>query len=572
MVIWGIIEGSQHTMPTVISFHALHDANVSVVVDGNVLVVLELERLFEQRYFCSNPRKQIFIEQWKQAVDHVTSFTQVHDFDVAVASWIMPTQVEILSSLVKAKRWVTVDHHLAHAALGFYDSPFKSALVFSYDGGGNDGTFNVYHADRNKGIKHLKWVGLNLGTPFRQLAIAMPEVTGGKGTSEETKDLTTYMRFAPLALSGKVMGYAALGSIREEWVDGFDIYYRQFVSPLQAMYTLGERTKLVMEPNSLKAKDARDVAATSQHVFEKLLCEKIDYFLSLKMKDDESFRNKIDGIVLTGGCALNVHANELVFERFLLPVHVPSAPNDCGISVGAAWSIDPPKHQPKQLQYSGMPLFDHRYLEGIAVKRGARKIEISEIARILVEEKVAVGLVRGRQEFGPRALGHRSIICYPNTKEVKDLINKFKSREWFRPLCPSVTLECSKCIFKPARNESEESDGNSKIPPSPYMSFAPKLTDKAKCLFPAISHFDGTSRLQTVTKDDEPWYHSLLQEVGKLNGGYEILLNTSFNVKGKPILNRLSTALEILDSSQSDIFKYVVIEDWLFTKKVEEVG
>eukprot|EP00112_Aurelia_sp_Birch-Aquarium-sp1_P007756 Seg1847.2 transcript_id=Seg1847.2/GoldUCD/mRNA.D3Y31 product="Nodulation protein U" protein_id=Seg1847.2/GoldUCD/D3Y31 len=561
-------------MPKIISFHVLHDANVSVIEDGKLIVVLELERLFEQRYFCSNPRKNIFIDQWKQAIDHVTSFADLHQFDIGITSWVMPTQVQILQSLVKAERWITVDHHLAHAALSFYDSPFNRSLIFSYDGGGNDGTFNVYFGDRHGGIRHLKWVGLNLGTPFRQLAIAMPEVTGKSQDAEETKDLTTYMRFAALALSGKVMGYAALGKIREGWISAFEQYYRQFISPLQAMYSLGEKIGLVLEPNSLSKEDARDVAATSQHVFEKLLCEQVAIHMYLNSDEGTSYQEMIDGIVLTGGCALNVHANELVFEKFGFPVHVPSAPNDCGISVGAAWAIDPPKYAPKQVQYAGLPLFDHRYLQGTATKRGARMVHIPEIARILVEEKVAIGVVRGRQEFGPRALGHRSVLCYPNCKEVKDQLNRFKSREWFRPLCPSVTIECSKRMYTQAFQIDNSSTAKTAghVPESPYMSFAPKLKEEVKDSFPAICHFDGTSRLQTVQKDDEPWYHQLLCEVGKLNGGYEILLNTSFNVKGKPILNRLSTALEILDSAETDLFKYVLIEDFLFTKCRDKIS
>ncbi|XP_030831521.1 uncharacterized protein LOC752072 [Strongylocentrotus purpuratus] len=574
-------------MPAIIAFHTLHDANVSICEDGKLLAVLELERLFAKRYFCSGQRKSVFTEQWQQAIDLMIKFTGLSSFDVAVCSWVLPSQREILQTLVNAKEWVTVDHHKCHAALGLYDSPFSDALILSYDGGGNDGTFNVYQGNRRDGVELIEKVCLNLGTPYRQIAMAMPEVTRQEYDPES---ITTFMRFAPLAMSGKIMGYAALGNVREEWLPHFKEYYKEFLTPLISVFNLGERLGVSLEPNALDNSTARDVAATSQHVFTQLLLDQISKFLDLYRKANNS---EPDGIVLTGGCALNVHANQSVIEEFGYPVHIPSAPNDCGISVGAAWCVESPKERCPTL-YAGLPLFDVNYLDAVAMERDATKVTVAEVAALLVEGAI-IGIVRGRQEFGPRALGHRSLVCYPNRLALKEEINKLKSREWFRPLCPAITERSAARMFLGRESSKKKRCGGNEDPClssspskvdsplclqavpgespadwmglSPYMSFAPPLREEAQKLFPAIAHYDGTARLQTVSPSSEPWFHSLLEEVGRQadDGGYEILLNTSFNVKGKPILNHLSTALEILDSSPEGTMTHVLIEDWLFT-------
>ncbi len=138
-----------------------------------------------------------------------------------------------------------------------------------------------------------------------------------------------------------------------------------------------------------------------------------------------------------------------------------------------------------------------------------------------------VGVVRGAQEFGPRALGHRSLLAYPGREVdgLKDRLNRIKGREWYRPVCPVVAAESSPLFFGVAVD-------------SPYMSFAPRLLPEALVRFPHIAHCDGTSRVQTVTESDDPWLYALLQAVAARNGGFPILANTSFNprVKGEGVL------------------------------------
>lgn len=506
----------------VIAFHVQHDASVAVAEDGHLRAVLELERLFESRYFASAAAPEDFEAQWRQAIDAVTRATGLERFDVAVTSWVMPSQRRALARLVRADRWATVDHHRAHALHGLHDAGLGHALVVSYDGGGNDGSFNVFRASGGV-LERVERVALNLGTPYRLLATAMPEVTRGQPQP----------RAGHLSLAGKLMAYAALGEARAAWLPAVRDYYLCYQEPSQALYSLGEALGLELEPDSLGEEDARSLASTSQLAFEEILLSHLRRHLRPDDRD----------LVLTGGCALNVVANERVRRECGRAVHVPPAPNDAGISVGALWSVEGPRERPSA--FVGMPLVAD-VTERELRDRGAIRSSRAILARLLLEGAI-VGVARGRAELGPRALGHRSILAYPDRVEVRDRINaRIKSREWYRPVAPVVlAARAERVVHEP--------------PNSPYMSFAPSLTEDARRRFPAISHVDGTARLQTV---EDGFLAELLSEVERL-GGTPVLANTSFNLRGRPLLHRASSAVAALDQVDLD---YVQVEDWLLAK------
>eukprot|EP00931_Biecheleriopsis_adriatica_P076330 TRINITY_DN50051_c0_g1_i1.p1 TRINITY_DN50051_c0_g1~~TRINITY_DN50051_c0_g1_i1.p1 ORF type:complete len:165 (+),score=28.73 TRINITY_DN50051_c0_g1_i1:220-714(+) len=156
--------------------------------------------------------------------------------------------------------------------------------------------------------------------------------------------------------------------------------------------------------------------------------------------------------------------------------------------------------------------------------------------------------MRGRQEFGPRALGHRSLLAVPDSEGMKARMNRLKARAWYRPAAPMIAEEALEQVF-----------GNKQL--SPYMSFAPIVNQDMQRRFPGLAHLDGTARHQSVSKRDEPWVHALLQAVGR-HTGLAALINTSFNTKGAPICNTLSEALEMLDKLED--LDFVLVEDWLF--------
>ncbi|WP_437763377.1 carbamoyltransferase C-terminal domain-containing protein [Sorangium sp. So ce281] len=504
----------------VIAFHVQHDAGLAVAHDGVLELALELERLFEERYFASAWDTEIFRTQWRRAIEVAVRATGIERFDMAVTSWVMPSLRRILAELVSAERWVTVDHHRAHALHGIHDAPFRRALVMSFDGGGNDGTCNLFRA-YDRALTHLRRVPLNLGTPYRLLATAMPEVTGRRPQP----------RAGHLSLAGKLMAYAALGRIREAWLGPVEDYYLNFQEPLQALYSLGEQLGLELEADAVAEDEARDLAATSQAVFEKLVLRILQEHLA---EHDE-------GIVLTGGCALNVRANELVRRMFGRPVHVPPAPNDAGIATGALWSVEPPSAPPDV--FAG-PWLVMDVGEGELVRRGAVRTGVEAIASLLRRGAV-IGVAHGRAELGPRALGHRSLLALPGSREVKERINaRIKSREWYRPLAPAVAAARAGEFLLDAA-------------PSPYMSFAVEMRPEALVRFPAAAHLDGTARAQIVAPET---FLGRLLEALEQQGEPPIVLNTSFNTKGRPLLQRASAALDALDETHLD---FAWIEGWL---------
>ena len=195
------------------------------------------------------------------------------------------------------------------------------------------------------------------------------------------------------------------------------------------------------------------------------------------------------------------------------------------------------------ITYAGLPLLDREKLS-----LGGRKVNKKEIAELIKDGKI-LGLVYGDSEVGPRALGNRSIVCDPNIADMKDILNsKVKFREWYRPFAPFCKKEEAHNWFESRNFDNLE-----------YMSYAPKV--KVDTL-PAITHVDGTARLQTVTEESHPHFYELLTEFGKISET-NVLLNTSFNIRGYPILSTIEDALYALNNTQMD---YVVIEDYLFGK------
>jgi len=168
-----------------------------------------------------------------------------------------------------------------------------------------------------------------------------------------------------------------------------------------------------------------------------------------------------------------------------------------------------------------------------------------------LNEGLIVGVVRDTSEHGPRALGNRSILCNPTYPNMKDILNeKVKNREWYRPFAPVCRLEDVSKYF--------DFDGESR-----WMSFCPTVKEEYRDKLVSITHVDGTARVQTVTKEQNPWLYELLTEFEK-ESGVGVLLNTSFNVNGKPILSRYSDAFEVYNNTKMDA---LVLDKFYFKKR-----
>jgi carbamoyltransferase len=267
-----------------------------------------------------------------------------------------------------------------------------------------------------------------------------------------------------------------------------------------------------------------------------------------------------DNLVLAGGCALNSSFNGRIVGRHgFSQVFVPSAPADDGNAIGAAWlshsQANPGWRAPKgpMSPYLGStvstePLERMQGWEPRLRKLGAE--EVAPVTAKLLTEGKLVGWVQGKAEFGPRALGNRSILADPRPADAKDILNaKVKYREAFRPFAPSILAEHGPAWFEDYQD-------------APYMERTLVWKNAVRRHVPAVVHEDGTGRLQSVTAQRNPRYHALIAAVHALTG-VPVILNTSFNIMGKPILHTAEDAILMFYTSGLDA---LVVEDWLLVK------
>ncbi len=522
-------------MKNLVSIFAGHDASVSFWnAKTNKYYTIEVERLVKRRYFRVHEdndhlTQRAILEQCRDIANKAWGIE--NDYDAVLISsdgYIQPPST--LTQVFHTKQVKTLArHHVTHAASAFYQSPFDRALIISYDGGGDDGHFNVYSANE-EGITLVENIPSDFGGGYLLCGSMIKEV------AESSRH--------QLALAGKMMGLCAYGSIIEAHVKPFKDFYFD-----RDYRKLAERTKLPLKnldnpwENPLKnwvfeGKGGFDVAATAQAAFEYAVFGILDQY-------DPDIP-----LIVTGGCGLNVLVNEKIKCLYNRPVYVPPNPHDGGLSLGHLFLYQKPDHQ-VDVTYSGLPLLDRDELQRYVDEYGARKVNKIEIAQLIKGGKI-LGLVYGDSEVGPRALGNRSIVCDPNIADMKDILNsKVKFREWYRPFAPFCKKEEAHKYFETRNFDNLE-----------YMSYAPMVKKDYREKLPSITHADNTARLQTVTEESHPQFYEILTHFGELSET-NVLLNTSFNIRGYPILSTIEDALYALNNTQMD---YVVIEDYLFGK------
>ena len=534
-----------------ISFYGSHNASYVVEENGEILLILELERFLNYKnsglaqYKCPKTDDILFfaeyIPKWIMNKLNIAEFENCYHLNSDVIIYDRHS----LERLIPAKNYVHGLHHESHAAGCFYQSPYQEMLVFSFDGGGNDGKFNVYHCIRGESPKLLEAV-LNpinqinfeyydLGFPYMVIGHFLDDI--------KYQDLGT----GNLVYPGKLMGLSSYGKIRNEWLPSFMKFYKSDPNGLnyqEKIKVLGEEINVIFdEENRIKGEISWDIAATSQRAFE-------DSFLEIALPYINQFPNLPIGI--TGGCGLNILLNTRLVEEFNKEVFVGPDPNDCGIALGLLLNYLKPI-QPFDSTYLGTTLLDidnlANYIQNIFHNGTSHYLNDEILIDDLANGKI-IGVAKGKAEHGPRALGNRSIICNPSTPEMKDILNdKVKHREWYRPFAPVVRLEDVNKYFEWNKD-------------SRWMSFCPKVREEWKEKLAAITHIDGTARVQTVTKEQNEWLYNLLTKFEEKTG-IGVLLNTSFNIDGKPILSTVKDAFTILITTDMDC---LVIENYYFKK------
>jgi carbamoyltransferase len=557
----------------ILGLNAFHgDASAALLIDGQLVAALEEERLNRVKHWAGFPEGAACTCLTMGGVDqpdHVAIsrdprahfWTKVGRVLRRPGDWRRTrsraknlVDVSRLASRLRASgiaradggRVHFVEHHRAHLASAFLASPFDEAAVVSIDGFG-DFSSVMWGVGRGNHIDVRGCVGFphSLGqfyTAFTQL-LGFPKY----GDEYKMMGLAAYgrPRFAPLVRdvvrvdSDQVrlnLDYFIHHSVGVEmtWDGG-----EPTLGPIYSHKMIDTFGPARVPQTELEHRHA-DLAASVQLVLEEC------YFALL---NEVHARTKLKKVCLAGGVALNCVANGMIFERTPFEdVYVQPAAHDAGTSIGAAlhvWHevLGRPRgfvmrHVNYGPEYTDAEIQQELRSRGLEAKTLDEQSLVDATAHELVGGRI-VGWFQGRMEFGPRALGARSILADPRRKEMKDVLNaRIKYREPFRPFCPSVLSEATGEYFETNY-------------PSPFMVQAYKIKPEQRERIPAVTHQDGTGRLQTVERDVHPLYWGLLKRFGDISG-VPILINTSFN-ENEPIVNTPAQAIDCFQRTNMDV-------------------
>lgn len=455
-----------------------HDAAVSVIEDGNILFAAHAERYSKQKndWFTNDDLLLSALEFGKP--DAIAYYEKPWLKKLRIKTMggfggSRPYYKEFLDPKIKTK---TFKHHQSHAAAGYYTSRFNNAAIVVLDAIGEFETSTIWHGYGNDMRKVYSQSSISFGLFYS----AFTELVGLKPNEEE------YI----------MMGMAAYGNWKK--------YYKKVNSyfPKHDSQKYNFIKGIIDWGQPITEQDKFDIAASAQKVFEQRLIEFMKMAINLTGCHD---------LVFMGGCALNASANTLLWDLFANVWIMPN-PGDAGSSLGAAAAM-----YGKHLNWKG-PYLGYNL---------AGEYPVDDILQELVVNKIAA-VASGPAEFGPRALGNRSILADPRDPNIKDKVNAIKKRELFRPFAPVVLEEHASHWFDiPAT--------------SPYMQYTFRC--KQPEIIPSVVHHDGTSRVQTVNKDQHPGLYALLTKWYAITG-VPVLLNTSLNIKGQPLLNDESDIIE----------------------------
>jgi carbamoyltransferase len=566
-------------------FHA--DASAAIVLDGEVKFAIAEERLNRRKHFGGFPAlaAKACLDAVGAKISDVEHVAMGQDSDANLAKKVRyalanPAKVlnfirlrqrkeamrDVRSLLAKALDIDSgqlrfqehhLEHHIAHIASAYYCSPWEKAAGFSYDGSGDFVSTMMARCEGNE-IEVLDRVFLphSLGSLYTMIC----EFIGYSRYGDEGK----VMGLAPY---GKDIYCDEIGKMIAAKDGGFelDLSYFKPLGSNQGMQVLPDGTvqlarhfsdrmeKIFGEPRQLHAEIARrdmDLAFAVQHRFEEIFFHLLNQLHA---------RVPLEDLAMAGGCALNSVANGKLFDR--TPFHrtyIQPAAGDEGLAIGAALHTyhsvlkQPRRHELKH-SYLGPEFSDSRIQSALqSAGLQGRKLERAELLDETAERIAAgnvVGWFQGRMEWGPRALGNRSIVAHPGLPNMKDALNaRIKHREWFRPFAPSILAD--------KQHEYFEHDH-----PSPFMLHVYKIRPEKRKDLCAVNHVDDTGRLQTVTREENPMYYDLISAFYRKTG-IPVILNTSFN-ENEPIVCTPEEAIDCFQRTRMDV---LAIGPFLVTK------
>jgi len=556
-----------------------HDSAAAILKDGKVVAAVEEERFSRKKFDDGFPKQAI---NWclkesgisSENIDSVAfydkpvlKFERLLDNYIAVAPRGLYSFLDVIPKWLHKRLWVKDDiskhlkgfngkiifpeHHVSHAAHAFFTSAFDEAAILTVDGVGEWSTasFGTAHDTTIKLTNDIRWphsVGLFYSA------------------------FTYFLGFKVNEGEYKLMGLSAYGKpkyydlIMENLVDvkndgsiHLNMKYFSFTyDKVMTNQKFSDLFGITPRKEDSKAEQIHyDIAASAQLVLEDIL---------LKMVNHVHKKTGMVNLCFGGGVALNGVANYRILKEGPFDnLHIPPSPGDGGSAIGCAQYLYYCHDKNKRMMVDGVEGIKNNIFVGPSYSNDeiksfldTNKIDykfletnslLQTVAKLIVEGNV-VGWYQGKMEWGPRALGNRSIIADPRNAKMKDILNeKIKHRESFRPFAPCVLEEYT----------SEYFDVNV---PSPYMLLVAPVKKPEK--IPAVTHVDGTARLQTVSKDINLLFYNLITEFYKITG-VPVLINTSMNVRGEPIVDTPEQAYNMIVKTDMD---YTVMGDYIIKK------
>jgi len=546
-----------------------HDSAAALLKDGHVIAAVEEERFSRKKFDDGYPKMAI---DWclnecaisPKQIDSVAfydkpilKFERLLDNYIAVAPRGMYSFLDTIPKWLHKRLWIKneiknhlkdfkgniifPEHHMSHAAYAFYTSEFDESAILTIDGVGEWTTASFGIAKNNKIqlTNDIRWPH-SLGLFYSAF--------------------TYFLGFKVNEGEYKLMGLSSYGKpkyydlIKENLIDvkndgSIHLNMKYFAFTYDKVMTNENFAQLFGIPPRKEGQKTEqihyDIGASAQKVLEDVM---------LKMVNHIYLKTKMKNLCMSGGVALNGVANYQILKNGPFDnVHIPPSPGDGGSAVGCAQYLYFVHNNKKRIiennhskliqenVYVGPSYNDEdiiKFLDSNNIKyeKFEKQSLLKKTAQLISTGNI-VGWYQGKMEWGPRALGNRSILADPRNASMKDILNeKIKHRESFRPFAPSVLEEYASDFF------------DIDIP-SPYMLIVAKV--KKPEIIPAVTHVDGTGRLQTVSNDANPLYYDLINEFYKITG-VPVIINTSMNVMGEPIVNTPEQAFQMIVKTDMD--------------------
>lgn len=561
-----------------------HDSSAALLKDGKIIAAAQEERFTRKKHdvtfpinaieYCLKSQKitienvdyigfyeKPFLKFERLLYQHLETFPKSYKtFISSMPSWFKEKTriIKLIRKKLKFKKEVFfIEHHLAHAAGSFLPSPFKKAAILTVDGVGEWTTTAYGIAEGNN---------INL----------MQEIKFPSSLGLLYSTITAYLGFSVNNSEYKVMGLAPYGNMNKET----NSYYKKFKEVIDIKQDGSYRLNMdfftylyknrmpskklctllggpIRKPESELTQDHKDIAAALQLVLEEVMTKILNNLYKI---------TKCENLTIAGGIGLNsVYNGKILTQTPFKKIWCQPDPGDGGTSVGVALyiynTILGNKRNYVMENASLGPEFTTEEIKNfldrdkINYKEFKDKKELLKKTAKLIFENNVIGWFHGRMEWGPRALGNRSILSNPCSPQMQEILNlKVKHREKFRPFAPVV---CEKDALK-------FFDCDKPLPtPSDFMLMVYPIKKKWHKKIPAVTHIDGSGRLQSIRFDQNPLYYNLIQEFGKLSK-IPILINTSFNIRGEPIVCTPKDAYKCIMGTGID---YLVIDNFLIKRE-----